>query len=588
MSGIAGGEDPEKLAERMSPRDVAILEEDGEAVVDGDTDVGGYASARRDDGKVVLSRDRLGIRPLFYATNPFAFASERQALECEGMDARELHPRQELAYDLGSKSLEVRNRDFFEIDVVERDIQETAEQVEERVLEAVDTLIDRPVALLFSGGLDSTVLARALQECGKDFTCYTAGIQHGNVDPPRDVVKAKEISEMIGVDLEVEDATLNDVETALPQLADRLSTSSPVKLGVALPAYIALRNADESRVVTGLGAEQLYAGYSRQREDEINRECRSGLRSLFHQDLYRDNVLAAMGGRELRLPFLTEDIVRHSLTIPGDQKVRDGYRKYVLRKAAERLDVPDEAAWRGKTAAQYGSNVDKAIGRLARDRDMGKQEYCNRFRDRPENVVGVLFSGGKDSNAALYRMLQRGNEIACLINLRSQNQDSYMFDTKEEDVVRKQAEALGLPVLFQETAGEKETELADLDRALAEAREEYGIEGIASGALKSMYQKERVEEAAERAGLKSFGPLWNEDQESYMRWLVSEGFEIMVTDVAAAGLDGSWEGTVLNDERLKELLELADEHGFHPAGEGGGFETVVLDGPTFNHSITMD
>ncbi|MDY6773646.1 MAG: diphthine--ammonia ligase, partial [Candidatus Nanohaloarchaea archaeon] len=152
----------------------------------------------------------------------------------------------------------------------------------------------------------------------------------------------------------------------------------------------------------------------------------------------------------------------------------------------------------------------------------------------------------------------------------------------EEKVMRGQAERLGIPLLVQETEGEKETELEDLEEALERAREEYGIEGIVSGALRSMYQKERVEKAAEDTGLKAFSPLWNKDQKDYMRWLVGEGFEVKITEVSAGGLDGSWEGTVLDRENLQELLELAEEHGFEPAGEGGGFETVVLDGPTFN------
>ncbi|MDY6765923.1 MAG: diphthine--ammonia ligase, partial [Candidatus Nanohaloarchaea archaeon] len=413
--------------------------------------------------------------------------------------------------------------------------------------------------------------------------CYTAGTQPGNVDPARDVERAAAVAEEMGLELVTEEASLEEVEAALPTLADTIATTSPVKLGVALPEHVALQNAAEDIVLSGLGAEQVYAGYTRQREDELNRECLSGLRGLFHRDLYRDHAVAALAEKELRLPFLDHSLVEHALTVPGRHKVTDDYRKYVLRVAAEQLGVPEEAAWRTKTAAQYGSNFDKAIDRLAREHGFeSKQAYCSSLRDLPDNRLGVLFSGGKDSNAALYRMQRRNNEIACLITLRSENDDSYMFDTKDGDVVRRQAQALDIPLLLQGTAGEKEDELDDLATALQRAKAEHGIDGVAAGALKSMYQKERVEQVAERAGLKTFAPLWNEDQAAYMRWLVREGFEVRITEVAAGGLGADWEGRILDADAVEELIGLAEEHGFQPAGEGGGFETVVEDAPTFN------
>lgn len=604
MSGIAGGSKASSLAVYMDHGDVEILDSSDDLVSDSTVYSDGelsqileeegleglsaveadYAVAWRENGDILLARDILGARPLFYSDEPFSFASERRALEKEGLEARELHPRQILRYDTETGYIQFEKREFFSLEVEDKELEEAAEEVKERLVEAVERRVDGPVGLLFSGGLDSSVLAATLQKLGKEFTCYSAGIQPGNTDPPRDVEKAEEVAEKMDLELETVPAGISEVEEALPELGERISTTSPVKLGVALPFHLGLQEGEEDVVITGLGAEQLYAGYSRQREDEIGKECLSGLRSLFHRDLYRDNVVSSLHGKELRLPFLDHDLVRHSLTLPGELKVRDGYRKYVLRLVAEKLGVPEEAAWRKKTAAQYGSNFDKAIARLAKDNGFdSKQDYCRSLRDEPEHSLGVLFSGGKDSNAALYRMAIRNNSIDCLINLQPGNEDSYMFDPKEEDLVREQADRLDIPLLVQETEGEKERELEDLEEALERAKEEYGIDGVVAGALRSIYQKERVEQAAEDTGLKAFSPLWNEDQESYMWWLVREGFDVEITEVAARGLEESWEGRILDEESLKELLELAEEHGFHPAGEGGGYETVVVDGPMFRN-----
>ncbi|MDY6765964.1 MAG: diphthine--ammonia ligase [Candidatus Nanohaloarchaea archaeon] len=549
---------------------------------------GVYAFAYRRGEEIILARDILGVKPLWYVTEPFAFASERQALEAVGRQPRELHPRQVLRYDRGSGEITLEQRRFFTLQ--DRDdvaVEAAAGQVAERLQAAVAKRVpDEPVALLFSGGLDSTVLARLLQDAGAAVTAYTASIHHGNTAAPRDREWADKAAEQLGLRLEHVDVSLEEVEQAVPRLARWLSSTSPVKLGVALPVHFALQQAEERVAMSGLGAEQLYAGYARQQGD-LNRDCLSGFRSLFHRDCYRDDVACMRNGAELRLPFLDHDLVRHSLELPPGVKVRDGHRKYVLRRAADELGVPEDVAWREKTAAQYGSNFDKALERVATDAGHDhKQSYTNTLRDAPNWRVAGLTSGGKDSVAALYRMQQRNNEIACLVTMQSDNQDSYMFDTaKDTGVVQRQADAMGLPLLQQDTAGEKEAELVDLAQALQRVRDEYGVDGVVAGALASQYQRDRVERVAEQAGLKAFTPLWAEEQERYMQWLLDAGFQIKITETAAAGLDSSWEGRDLDGDALTELLTLAEDHGFHPAGEGGGFETVVLEAPLFDHRI---
>mgnify|MGYP006267547163 FL=1 len=540
-----------------------------------------YAFAYCRGSEVIIARDILGVNPIWYSEDPFVFASEKQALENQGLEARELHPRQILKYNIETEELTFENRSFFEIDVDEdKKLDEAAEEIKELFLKAVEKRVpEGDIGLLFSGGVDSTLIAAALKELGKDFTAYTAGIQHGNVNAPRDLKWAKEIAEEMDITLKVHESDLDEVENTLPKLTGWISTSSVVKNGVALPFHFAL-SGDEKVVMSGLGSEQLYAGYHRQ-QGYLNKECLSGLRKIFENDLYRDNVISFRNGYEIRLPFLDHELIEHALTIPEDYKVRDEYRKYVLRKAAEKLGVPEKVAWRKKTAAQYGSNFDKAIDRLAKNNGFDhKQEYINSFRDKPNRKLAALTSGGKDSNSALYRMQRRNNEISCLVTLRSENKHSYMFDSKKEKSdIEKQAEQLDIPLIIQKTAGEKEKELEDLKDAMIKAKEQYGVEGVVAGALASTYQRDRVDRVAEEVGLKVFAPLWQEDQERYMKWLVREGFEIEITSVAARGLDESWEGRLLDHEFVEELIALSREYGFNAAGEGGEYETKVVGFP---------
>lgn len=540
-----------------------------------------FAFAYLNGSELIIARDKLGVNPVWYSEDQFAFASEKQALEKQGLDARELHPRQILKYDLGENKIRFEQREFFEINVEEdKKIDEAAEEVKELFLEAVEKRIpDEDIGLLFSGGVDSTLIAAALQELGKEFTAYTSGIQHGNVNAPKDLNWAKDIAEEMDIKLEIHESEIEEVKNTLSKTTDWISSTSVVKNGVALPFQLAL-NGDEKVVMSGLGSEQLYAGYHRQ-QGYLNKECLSGLRRIFEGDLYRDNVISFRNGYEIRLPFLDHDLIEHALTIPEDYKVREEYRKYVLRKAAEKLGVPEKVVWRKKTAAQYGSNFDKAIDRLTKNNGFDhKQKFLNSFRNKPNRKLAALTSGGKDSNAALYRMRRRNNEISCLVTLRSENKHSYMFDSKKEKSdIEKQSEILDIPLLVQETAGEKEKELEDLKQAMARAKEQYSVEGIIAGALASTYQRDRVEKIAEEVGLKVFAPLWQEDQERYMKWLIREGFEIEITSVAARGLDESWEGKVLDKDSVEELIELSREYGFNAAGEGGEYETKTIGFP---------
>ncbi|MCX6690620.1 MAG: diphthine--ammonia ligase, partial [Methanoregula sp.] len=133
--------------------------------------------------------------------------------------------------------------------------------------------------------------------------------------------------------------------------------------------------------------------------------------------------------------------------------------------------------------------------------------------------LGVLCSGGKDSWFAGYLAMQH-EEVACLISVRSINEESYMFHTPNVHLVPLQAEAAGLPLVSVETEGIKEDELADLSRAIRLAVERHGIEGVVTGALLSVYQGTRIQRICRDLELWCFNPLWYTDPDAYMDLLL--------------------------------------------------------------------
>jgi diphthine-ammonia ligase len=190
--------------------------------------------------------------------------------------------------------------------------------------------------------------------------------------------------------------------------------------------------------------------------------------------------------------------------------------------------------------------------------------------------LGTLFSGGKDSVFATYIATVFGWEVACLITLKSKNKDSFMFHTPNIDVTAFQADAMGLPLIEQETTGEKEDELADLYTAIKTAKEMHGLTGIIVGALASDYQHERVNRVCQELKLKTFAPLWHKDQAMLLKEMIDLGLDIRISSIAADGLGKEWLGRRIDIDAYKELMQLHHRIGLHPAGEGGEYESIVL------------
>ena len=200
--------------------------------------------------------------------------------------------------------------------------------------------------------------------------------------------------------------------------------------------------------------------------------------------------------------------------------------------------------------------------------------------------VGTLFSGGKDSTYAAF-VASKIDRLACLITIFPKSYDSYMFHYPDLKWTRLQAEAMGVPQVAQETLGVKEKELEDLAEAIRNAKETYGLEGVYTGALASVYQKSRVERICEELGLKCISPLWGADPEQHLRRLVKESFVPMVVSVSALGFDRNWLGRILDDAAIDELVVLSRKFKFHPGLEGGEGETFVLDCPIFSAAVEV-
>jgi len=546
--------------------------------------------------RLILARDLVGEKPIWYSLSDiFAFASEKKSLEQQGIkDIEELNPRTILYYDAKTKKISFEQREFFEIKPEHKKKYETLKkEVKGYLANAISKRIpDQKVGVLFSGGVDSTIIALILKQLGVDFICYTAGLKEGNFEEPSDITYAKKVAKRYGFELKINRLSLKESESSIKEVAKLIEDNTVVKVGVGLTFYAACRLAqkDGIRVIfSGLGAEEIFAGYERHRNSSnVNNECLSGLLKIYERDLYRDDVITMNHNMELRTPFLDLDLIRYCLKIPGKYKLNKENNKLILRDISYELGLDEEFAYRKKVGAQYGSKFSRAIEKLSKQSGSDSQaEYLSQFYTKPNVKLAALISGGKDGLLAAFLRKMHNYSIECFVTIKSENPSSYMYHTPNIDIVELQAKAAEIPIIIEKTKGEKEKELEALKKALERAKKEYKIEGVVSGAIFSNYQRERIDKICDSLGLKNFCPLWHMDQELEFRTVLKNNFEVIITSIAADGLDKSWLGKALTHRDIDKLVEINKKNGLNIAFEGGEAETLVLDCPLFRSEIII-
>jgi ABC transporter with metal-binding/Fe-S-binding domain ATP-binding protein len=196
--------------------------------------------------------------------------------------------------------------------------------------------------------------------------------------------------------------------------------------------------------------------------------------------------------------------------------------------------------------------------------------------------LAALISGGKDSSFAIYRATQEGHVVTDMVTIVPENEDSFMFHSANIHLTHLISEACGIPLTSAPSSGEKEKEFEDLKEALCRVK----VDGVAVGAIASEYQASRVQRICDELGLTMYAPLWHKEPEALLREMIKL-MDIRMVKVAAGGMDESWLGRKFDDRLISDLMELNRKYKVHIAGEGGEYETLVLDAPYYRKRINL-
>ncbi|MHA2105251.1 MAG: diphthine--ammonia ligase [Candidatus Hodarchaeales archaeon] len=194
--------------------------------------------------------------------------------------------------------------------------------------------------------------------------------------------------------------------------------------------------------------------------------------------------------------------------------------------------------------------------------------------------VGVLVSGGKDSTFTLWLALQQ-YDVTNLITVLS-IKESTLFQYQTRSYIEAYSKAVQIPVKIIEVTDEEE-ELNELEKGIKELE----VEAILIGGLLSEYQRFKFNSVAMNLGIPCYAPIWRKDQKKLLEEMKGHGFKIILSLVAGLGFKKRDVGAEINDQQLNRLEELDKKFGLSIGGEGGEYESLVLDAPFFKKKIEL-
>jgi len=203
--------------------------------------------------------------------------------------------------------------------------------------------------------------------------------------------------------------------------------------------------------------------------------------------------------------------------------------------------------------------------------------------------LGSLFSGGKDSTYAIYLAQKQGHEITCLLSIFTKSEESHLLHYPNLIWTKLQSKSMNIPQLtINSESDETDDELFALENLLQNAKDQFHIEGLVHGGIKSQFQKEKFESLCSKLNLTAVTPLWNAEPEQYMNDLLDSNFVFIMITVSSDGLDDTWLGKQISKSDIDTLKHLSEKFGFNLNFEGGEAETFVVDCPLFSNSIKIN
>ncbi|MBN2517781.1 MAG: asparagine synthase (glutamine-hydrolyzing) [Candidatus Altiarchaeota archaeon] len=342
--------------------------------------------------RFVLARDPVGIKQLYYGKNGryIVFCSEKKPLWNLDIEARRVMPGEivEIRKDPDGHDYHFAIYDGNKLHKTEINIygEEMAlKEYKKALFDAVEKRIrgHKKIGIIFSGGVDSVIIAEIARKLGAEVVCYTSGFKESS-----DVKYAKKAADKMGLKLRVNELTPTKISQELSNIIRAIESTNHLQVDVAIPIFFAVKLAKEGGIrvmLTGQGADELFAGYPWYPDvykdygpDVLNRGLWNDIKQLYKDTLEREDKITMYHSIELRVPFLDPEVIGVAMSISAKLKIKDHEVKYIHRKFADEIGIPSFISWRPKEPAQDGSNIHKELKAIIRER--GKRMDLSRTK----------------------------------------------------------------------------------------------------------------------------------------------------------------------------------------------------------------
>jgi asparagine synthase (glutamine-hydrolysing) len=352
-----------------------------------ENEIGGFAGLVAREKRLYAFRDINGLKPLYYAHTRHltAFASERKALWRIGLNNPQPTPPG-FACILTNRGLTKKRLVHFQRPIEKKmTLKHASAELSRFVARSIKriTHFNGKIAVAFSGGLDSALTTAMAKNASVELEAVSVGLSGSS-----ELSTVEKFAKELGVPITVETFTPDSLEEYIRRVVWLIEESNLMKVSVAIPLHWAAMVAARrgcGLMLCGQGSDELYGGYYKYART-LDNKGRGALAAELYRSVIessevnyeRDDQTTSPFPIELRTPFADPDVIRFSLTIPLEFKVKEGNdltRKWVLRNVAKMIGVPDDIVWRRKKAIQHGTGVENAIRKLGKSHGLTADQF---------------------------------------------------------------------------------------------------------------------------------------------------------------------------------------------------------------------
>ena len=349
------------------------------------------------DDEVILARDPVGARPLFFGldNNMFFFSSEMKGLKDHvQFNIQELPPGCIYSTKKGMKEFEPYTPEVPELG----DMKEAANILRELLIEAVKKRMDDVNAISLSGGLDSSIIAVIAKEFNPDLHLFTGSIEKF---PGPDLENAKLMANFLGMEHHIYLISDQDIADFIPQAVWYLESFDEDCISGIISNYYVSKMVKEysSAVLVGEGADELFGGYRmvlknpKVKSSEQRERLAQKLLEISYNTALRRLDRAWMANAVVyKTPFLDAKVVAFSKKIPMEWKIygEKQIEKYILREAFRDM-LPEKIVNREKLRFAMGTGMDDVM-----DEIVAKKIDPKEIESRPKTAYGLPFASFKE------------------------------------------------------------------------------------------------------------------------------------------------------------------------------------------------